>query len=294
MAPERKPNLVICRVDRRSIHRSWLGDPATRSYDVWLDCFGDGEGAWDREPARVSVGRDTTKFRRIQALGRERPELFEYDHVWLPDDDVRITPADLETLFRTMQAYELDLAQPALEGGTTPSHYTHVLTLRHPAFLLRHTDFVEMMAPAFSRRGLAACIGSFADNVSGLGIDMVWAAMLGWPRDRIAVVDAVTMAHTRPVGRPPDVWWSRLGLTAEGELAATLGRRGVRFEMHEYGGITASGERVGTGLPFLRRLLRPPARWLLRRGRYWRGHLRALRAGRNLARRTRSVERPAG
>jgi hypothetical protein len=277
VAGPRKPHLVVCRADARSVHRSWLGDPAARSYDVWLDCFADGEGRWDGEPARVSVGQGTTKFRRIQALGRERPELFEYDHVWLPDDDVRIDPAGLEALFRAMRAHGLDLAQPALARG---SFHTHVQTLRHPAFTLRYTNFVEMMAPAFSRRGLSACIGTFSENVSGLGLDMAWAAVLGWPRDRIAVVDAVTMVHTRPVGGPPDVWWAKLGLTVEGELARILGPRGIDFRMHEYGGISRSGEPVGTGTGFVVRLLRPPAPWLLRRGRYWRGHLRALRAGR--------------
>lgn len=274
-----KAHLVICRVDARSIHRSWLGDPRTRSYDVWLDCFGDGEGAWEGEPARVSVGQNTTKFRRIQAFARERPELRSYEYVWLPDDDVRLDPAGLEALFATMRAHGLDLAQPALLRG---SHTSHLVTLQHSGFQLRYTNFVEMMAPAFSGRALATCLEGFSDNVSGLGMDLAWSTMLGRPRDRIAVIDAIGMAHTRPVGVAPDVWWAKLGLTLEGEVSRICERRGVAhpYRMEEYGGISRSGRPTGTGLGFLSRLVHAPEPGLLRRGRYWKRHVRALRDGR--------------
>ena len=45
--------LVFCRAGEGSLHRAWMGDPATRSYDVWLDCYCAPE-AWAGEPARVN------------------------------------------------------------------------------------------------------------------------------------------------------------------------------------------------------------------------------------------------
>jgi len=53
-------NLVFCRVGERSLHGGWIGQPATRGYDVWLDCYCD-PGAWVGAPAKVTDGRGTTK-----------------------------------------------------------------------------------------------------------------------------------------------------------------------------------------------------------------------------------------
>ncbi len=50
--------LVFCRTGDGSLHRRWIGDPATRSYDVWLDCYCAPE-VWAGEPARVTDGRGT-------------------------------------------------------------------------------------------------------------------------------------------------------------------------------------------------------------------------------------------
>ena len=73
MAPA-KPHLVICRTGAGSLHAAWLGDPATRSYDVWLDAVDD-EAPLRGQPARISVGRNTTKWRRVAAIvTRCRPE----------------------------------------------------------------------------------------------------------------------------------------------------------------------------------------------------------------------------
>jgi hypothetical protein len=72
----RRRNLVFCRVGDASLHRAWLGDPATRSYDVWLDSYASDDARWAGDPARVTVARDTVKIQRI-AVSPLTPAQFE-------------------------------------------------------------------------------------------------------------------------------------------------------------------------------------------------------------------------
>jgi len=174
-----KENLVFLRVGDTSTHREWIGDPATRPYDVWLDAYTDlGATAWADDPAYVTDGRGTTKFARAQALV---PELTRYEAVWFPDDDISVDPAGVERLFATFHSHGLWLAQPSLADG---SYVSHEITRWNGSFEVRYTNFVEAMCPLFSREALVRCAPSFTECVSAYGIDLAWGGILGDPRDR--------------------------------------------------------------------------------------------------------------
>jgi hypothetical protein len=262
-------NLVFCRVGERSLHPGWIGEPATRSYDVWLDCYCD-PAVWAGAPANVTDGRGTTKWPRVAALLEADPGLiFRYDAVWFPDDDLAIDAAGVERFFQVFHAAKLSLAQPALADGC---YWSHELTLAHRSFTLRYTNFVEVMAPAFSRDALRACAPTFGMSKSGWGLDYAWPRVLGNPIDAIAIVDAAPMVHTRPVGGGG----SYAVPEAEADVQALAARYGfpLPFAYRQFGGVKRGrdgvvGSRVGGGLPFLARVAlgAPPSqRW---RTRYW-------------------------
>jgi hypothetical protein len=276
MAPQRR-TLVFCRVGETSLHRTWIGDPAARSYDVWLDCWCD-PARWAGEPARVTDGRGTTKWPRIATLLAREPEAFApYDVVWFPDDDLDIAPPAVEEFFAIFRRHGLALAQPALADGC---YWNHEVTLANRGFVLRHTNFVEVMAPAFSREALVACAPTFGQSVMGWGLDLAWSRVLGDPRAGISVVDATTMIHTRPLGAAGSY---HLG-SAEDEMRAVAARYGVPvpFEHRHHGGVVrradgGDGPDLPRGLRFTARLVAgAPAsqRW---HRRYWEYLLRSLR-----------------
>ncbi len=256
---------MFCRAGEGSLHREWIGDPATRSYDVWLDCYCAPE-TWAGEPARVTDGRDTTKWPRLAALLRERPEEFDpYDVVFLPDDDVRISAAELERFLALCRRHRLALAQPGL---TEDSFWSHEVTLANRAFQLRYTNFVEVMAPAFSREALRRCAGTFGASRTGWGVDFMWSRALGDPEDAIAIVDAVSMAHTRPIGGGG--LYTSLGIVPDDELRAVAAHHGIElpFAFRQFGGISRAGNPVTRRLFLARALLGAPRsqRW---RRRFW-------------------------
>ncbi len=243
----RKRNLILARVGDASLHRRWLGDPATRSYDVWLDYYGADVGRYAADPARLLLRRGLTKWQGLAAALAENPEAFEYDAVWLPDDDLAVDPAGIERLFDAFHRLDLALAQPALADG---SYFVYEVLLESSAFFARFTNFVEVMAPLFSREALRACAGTFTESVSGWGLDLAWPAVLGSPRDRIAVVDAAPVLHTRPIATGD--WYKRLPVLPHVERDRVAASHGVKlpYRYRQFGGIPrAAGPDRGATLP---------------------------------------------
>ncbi|MEV6257952.1 DUF707 domain-containing protein [Nocardia sp. NPDC051911] len=192
-------NLVVLRAGDESLHEQWLAGPHPRTWDLVVSYFGD-------DPDRYRVA----DVARIDRKGPKWPALHHvlttdlaavldrYDYVWLPDDDLAADTSSINELFHCAAQHRLALTQPAL---TEDSYYSHEITLVDRRFNLRHTNFVEIMAPCFSREFLRRCLPTFDATQTGWGLDFHWPRFIT-DSTSIAIVDAVTVRHTRPVGGP--------------------------------------------------------------------------------------------
>ena len=275
-----KENLVFLRVGDTSTHREWIGDPATRPYDVWLDAYTDlGATAWADDPAYVTDGRGTTKFARAQALV---PELTRYEAVWFPDDDISVDPAGVERLFATFHGHGMWLAQPSLADG---SFVSHEITRWNGSFEVRYTNFVEAMCPLFSREALVRCAPSFTECVSAYGIDLAWGRILGDPRDRLGMIDGAPVVHTRPVGK--GAWKRPEGFDPAADRARVGAKYGLpdSFVFRAYGGILREPGRDGrreipAGLRYLAKMAAGVSPSVRFQRRYWSRTLKSVWRGR--------------
>jgi hypothetical protein len=275
-----KKNLVFLRVGDTSTHRDWIGDPATRSYDVWLDYYGEGDSSqWSGDAAHLTDGPNTNKFGRIVAL---LPELSRYEAIWFPDDDIRVDPAGVERMFATFRRLEMLLAQPSLADG---SYVAHEITRWNGSFEVRYTNFVEAMCPLFSREALQRCAPALTKVFSAFGLDMVWARILGDPRDRVGLIDAAPVVHSRPIGG--GTWRRPQGFDPAGDRVKILSEYGVEwpFKFRTYGGVLrgpdgATPKAMAGGLGFLARMVAgaPPSVRFQRR--YWSRTLKSVWRGR--------------
>jgi hypothetical protein len=83
------------------------------------------------------------------------------------------------------------------------------------------------MAPLFSREALAACAPSFGESASGWGLDWVWPLLCERAGlDRIAVIDATPVRHTRPVGG--ELYRNHPGLDPRADAARLVRRYGLQ------------------------------------------------------------------
>ena len=202
----RRPNLVVLRAGEGSLHPSWPRDIAdeNRNWDMCISSYAPNAASMLGQCEYLAHAPQQRKFQAIYDLFHNGSPLFGYDQVWLPDDDLMTSWSDINRLFHLTRRYGLDLSQPSLQQR--PDCYiAHWFTGQQAQFVLRYIGFVEIMCPVFSQRALRICLGSFRDSTSGFGLDHLWPALLGGPRARMAVVDAVGVVHTRPMGLSYDV-----------------------------------------------------------------------------------------
>ena len=236
-----KHNLVIIRAGDQSLHPEWLKGPEEQNWNLLVSYYGD-------DPDRFR-GDD---IRRIDAKGLKWPALYnlvgdldhdldQYDYIWFPDDDLACDKDGINRFFNLCHKYNLELAQPSLSMN---SYATHLITIRNRSFLLRFTTFVEIMAPCFSRSFLKRCHASFSESVSGHGLDYLWPA---WVSDfmKIAIIDAVIIRHTRPIGGPSYRMLAQQGVSAAEERLALLQKYKIRaLDKLVTGGIDLEGRRL--------------------------------------------------
>lgn len=236
-----RPYLVLARVGEQSLHPAWMSDE--RDFDLVVQCYGTDPARWEGS-ADLVLPDDDPDLRGGRALHRvlsEHPELLRnYEAIWFPDDDIACDAATISAAFALHTRLGLGLSQPALSPD---SYFTHYATLAHPGLHVRFTNFVEALVPIFSAEALAACWHTMDQSRSGFGLDLVWQTIVPGLGLRSAILDAVQVRHTRPVGS------GQLYADQE-EPAVVEGRRIARaygvpaelpFEVEEV--VTADGTR---------------------------------------------------
>jgi hypothetical protein len=123
--------------------------------------------------------------------------LEQYERIALIDDDIQTNTLDLSRCFDVGVEFALQLWQPSL---TWDSYATYGATLRNDSFRLRFVNFVEMMCPFFSSTFLRELLPTFELGFES-GIDLIWCSIPNEATRSFAIVDEVSVKHTRPVGQ---------------------------------------------------------------------------------------------
>lgn len=228
----KRENLVILRAGRDSLHPSWARDldDADRNWDLCVSWYDEAEPQGCEEAEYLTIQRDVRKFAAFHQIFATRPDFWDYRQIWLPDDDLAVSRLAINHFFEICRRNHLDLAQPALDEA---SHLTYPITRKDPRFAMRFTNFVEVMCPLFSERALRICLDGFRSTVTSWGLDLVWPALIGVGGTRIAIVDDVTVTHTRPVGSSYD------RTAASREMSATIAAYGKQVQPAVLGGVSA-------------------------------------------------------
>lgn len=188
--------LIISAVGDDSLHGEWIaGDP---EFDLCLLYYGndDAIAAKYAQQATFFYRAQGMKYRLVyEWITNNIEPLQNYTYIWLPDNDVSISTTDINRLFKTAEEYELLLSQPAMIG-----YISHKATQPQPGSFLRYTNFVEVLAPLMHIRTLLKLTETFLINYSGWGYDYLWPLLLGYPENKIAIIDAIIMRHTKPIG----------------------------------------------------------------------------------------------
>lgn len=200
--------LAIVRSGDKSLHGTWA--TPDRDFDVAVSYFG-------KDDARAFPEADLVhrykggKWDGLHDFFMQNPQVLDqYDYFWLPDDDVEASAASVNQFIRIAIEQGLQVCQPTL---TWQSDYSHLITVHHPNFLLRYTNFVEIMVPLLTRDLMKRTLRRMENSMSGFGFDFIWPSWTDDPRRNVAIVDAVQMHHARK--------------RADGELIKTIAKAGT-------------------------------------------------------------------
>ncbi|MFC4170198.1 hypothetical protein [Teichococcus aestuarii] len=190
-------NLILARVGKNSLHRCWIDQGKPRDWDLYLCPFQEISPQTDLDciVGHVIPG---PKWTGLRQLLNDWNGWREYDHIWLPDDDILATQDTITAMFDAARALQFQLFAPGLHEG---SHYAHYIGMRNQSFFARRVGFVEIMVPGFSRAALEKLLPTFDLSTTGWGwgLDSLWPKLLGY--QGLGIIDGVPVLHTRAVGQ---------------------------------------------------------------------------------------------
>lgn len=216
-------HLLIVRAGDDSLHPRWLGHGEPRTFDLMVSYYGDTPGRFNEGIEYYHAMKGPRWPAHHAICSHHMPLLRKYRRVGFACDDLDATPVIWNAVFNTCDWYELDLAQPAIDG-----HVGREITRAQPDCLLRYTSYVEVMCPVLSARALEKVHGTFGESVSGWGLDFVWSSMLPYPEYKLAIIDNLHVVHTTPIRKGslrPTL--DALGIDPQAELKQVTARRGI-------------------------------------------------------------------
>jgi hypothetical protein len=192
-------NLVITSVGDSTIYEKWI--KGNKNFDFYAMYYGDDEYYKNKlkECSDIFISGDfykksPSKYHKFDYAIKEYPNILNYDYIWFPDDDININTGEINKLFEIAQKYDLWLCQPSLKG-----YVSHNITKPVENSILRYTNFVEVMSPLFSKYSLMKLLNTFTMNETSWGIDYMWNHLLESPKNKIAIIDIISMEHTKKV-----------------------------------------------------------------------------------------------
>ena len=218
--PMHRKNLVILRAGDESLHSRWL--EGERNWDLCISSYTEKyRGTREAEYNHHKVGGKWSVI--YEVLNSGLFDLDDYDFFWLPDDDIDTGTDSINRLFDLAAEFGMDLCQPAL---TYDSYYTYPITLKHPFFDYRHTNFVEIMVPVLSTKMLKSCAELFENTESGFCIDWEWHKRASSP-SAVGILDCVSVRHTRELKSHLRRNMQKAGIDAEKEKQQLIELHGV-------------------------------------------------------------------
>ena len=237
-AAAKRANLVILRSSDKSLHHQWdknLGGE-DRTWDLMLSHYGKSEP--EDPDAEIIVKQGAFKYAACHRLFKDIAWLNDYRAVWFCDDDIMTSWADINRMFKIFNDNDMLLAQPSL---TKNSYGWWKECFQQPGMYLRFTNFVEIMVPLFSAEALQKCLFSFHGKITGHGLDYLWPHLLGFPRTKVGMIDAVAVHHTRPAGTGPIYDEARqINVTPADEFHPIMKEYNLSEVHLEFGRVTAA------------------------------------------------------
>lgn len=191
-----KKNLVVIAAGENSLHTEWFNQSS--NFDIVVLYYGNCDkkfSEYEKLSKKIIKSKGQKWHLITKYLLENLSELENYDYFWFPDDDLLTNVNDINKIFEVSKQYDLWLCQPSLSG-----YVSYEIEKKVIGSMLRFTNFVEIICPLMSNDTLKKLLFYLNINESGWGLDYLWPKLLGYPVDKIAILDSITVEHTKPIG----------------------------------------------------------------------------------------------
>lgn len=183
--------LVFSSVGHKNNVRHWTSGKVKRNFDLVFYYYEEDEPPTFE--ADMVVKRKGFKFDNF-AHFLDHNDVSNYEAIWLLDDDMIIDKRSINKLFKAFIKHDLWLAQPSINQGQKNIPFPFQ---RHdPTCILKYTNFVEVNAAVIRTDKMGLIAQTFRDSRNcGFGLDFIWVKLLGFPEDKIAIINTVICEH---------------------------------------------------------------------------------------------------
>jgi len=190
-------NLVITKAGRESVHTIWLNGSNKRNFDLIVFAY-DEDVMINDDVGIVYVYLPSKKVDGWRRIFIDHQYILEkYDYIAFFDDDIIASADEITEIFNKGIKENLLMWQPSL---TWDSYTTYAGFIKNPLFEMRFVSYIEMMCPVISTNYLREILPLFSMGFES-GIDLIWCSVAKDRQKRFAILDCVTVKHTRPVGQ---------------------------------------------------------------------------------------------
>jgi hypothetical protein len=182
--------------DKNAI-RLWLDGAAHRRWDLVIAYYGDNDHEFSEITKASSYAFRTkgAKFQNLKKLVERHPQFFApYSHVWVCDDDIKMSSAQIEEAFAITERFDFWVAQPAFRPEGKISHWITCYAGAHCDY--RIVNYVEMGVPIFRRDKFSEFLSVYDGSLAGYGVE-IWYTNFFKANEfgRLAIIDKVQVIN---------------------------------------------------------------------------------------------------
>ena len=157
--------------DSSFCHEMWNSDD--RNYDLIASFYGNDTSKFVELCSCFDfVLRDKgSKFQNFYKLYTLSNRLWNYERIFLLDDDIIISPSDINSMFEFAEKYNLTICQPSFSSS---SKISHDVTRQVPNSHFRYTNFIEVNVPLMSKQSIKKLISCYEPSLIEWGVDFLY------------------------------------------------------------------------------------------------------------------------
>lgn len=160
-----------------------------KDFDLWVAHYGN-KRLSDSLEIDFLIELKGAKFPNFKYFYNHYRDILEkYDSIALLDDDLIISASEINALFAIRKHYDLWVLQPAF---SVLGKISHLITQEQESTLMRLTNFVEVTCPFFQTDKLLSFMAIYDPILVGFGIDWWYLHHFQAPKDKLAIIDAIT------------------------------------------------------------------------------------------------------